>query len=374
MAAIGHSGEEALGTTNRGVLQSMVGVSLGKRFRLHLNLPLIDTPIFSMSDVVAGLVNTALVSLPRHMAVVASAFLPSVIVSDKTLFAELESLDATLYGPYLASHWHIPLIAVTLYGVLVVGLGQLLMRHRTAFELRGLSQTWNAIVSMFSIAGAVQLVPYAVTQLGARGGVMGATCTPSTEWYMNGTAGALTHTFMWSKFFELVDTVFLVLRKKDVIFLHWYHHITVLLFCWETLQVNPSYGFWFCAMNYTVHAIMYSYYFLMGIGATRRLVRPIAPLITSMQILQMVGGLVVLGIVMFHPALQSASCAGGLDRAAVVDNMTYGLVMYFSYLVLFVHFFFRQYIAKGRPLEPPSRAASPNELKSRHRTAESRRS
>ena len=316
-----------------------------------------------MSDVVAGLVNTALVSLPRHMAVVASAFLPSVIVSDKTLFAELESLDATLYGPYLASHWHIPLIAVTLYGVLVVGLGQLLMRHRTAFELRGLSQTWNAIVSMFSIAGAVQLVPYAVTQLGARGGVMGATCTPSTEWYMNGTAGALTHTFMWSKFFELVDTVFLVLRKKDVIFLHWYHHITVLLFCWETLQVNPSYGFWFCAMNYTVHAIMYSYYFLMGIGVTRRLVRPIAPLITSMQILQMVGGIVVIVVAgmycdgktifadprtsvasLLRDPAESLRLFGGVGLAS---NFVHGFVMYLSYLILFINFFYQTYFAKA---------------------------
>lgn len=32
---------------------------------------------------------------------------------------------------------------------------------------------------------------------------------------------------------ELVDTLFIVLRKKPLIFLHWYHHITVLLFCWH---------------------------------------------------------------------------------------------------------------------------------------------
>ena len=316
-----------------------------------------------MSDVVAGLVNTALVSLPRHMAVVASAFLPSVIVSDKTLFAELESFDATLYGPYLASHWHIPLIAVTLYGVLVVGLGQLLMRHRTAFELRGLSQAWNAIVSVFSIAGAVQLVPYAVSQWGARGGLVGATCTPANAWYMTGISGALTHTFMWSKFFDLIDTVFLVLRKKDVIVLHWYHHITVLLYGWETMQVNPPFGFWFCAMNYTVHAFMYSYYFLMGIGATRRLVRPIAPLITSMQIMQMVGGLVVIVVAgmycdsktifdnsttRFASLLRNPSevfhLFWGLDLAS---NFVHGFVMYLSYFILFVNFFYQTYFAKA---------------------------
>ena len=43
--------------------------------------------------------------------------------------------------------------------------------------------------------------------------------------------------FIFSKIPELVDTVFLVLQKKPVIFLHWFHHVTVLLYCWHAYTV-----------------------------------------------------------------------------------------------------------------------------------------
>ncbi|VDL66713.1 unnamed protein product [Nippostrongylus brasiliensis] len=40
--------------------------------------------------------------------------------------------------------------------------------------------------------------------------------------------------FAFSKIAELGDTVFLVLRKRPVIFLHWYHHAVVLVYCWHS--------------------------------------------------------------------------------------------------------------------------------------------
>jgi len=46
-------------------------------------------------------------------------------------------------------------------------------------------------------------------------------------------------------------------------FLHWYHHITVLLFCWHSYAVTSSTGLYFVAMNFSVHAVMYGYYYLV---------------------------------------------------------------------------------------------------------------
>ena len=56
---------------------------------------------------------------------------------------------------------------------------------------------------------------------------------------------------------ELLDTLFLLLRKSPVILLHWYHHATVLLYCWHAYSVRIGTGLWFAAMNYSVHALMY---------------------------------------------------------------------------------------------------------------------
>ncbi len=157
---------------------------------------------------------------------------------------------------------------------------------------------------------------------------------------------------MWSKFFELVDTVFLVLRKRDVIFLHWYHHVTVLLYCWHGLANRVANVFWFSTMNYSVHAIMYSYYFFMGFDMTRRIVRPFALFITSLQILQMVGGLIILAVTYSeqHRPASAAEIATGAPATchANEDSMFYGVLMYSSYFALFCHFFFRTYIVKGK--------------------------
>ncbi|GET87098.1 fatty acid elongase, putative [Leishmania tarentolae] len=85
----------------------------------------------------------------------------------------------------------------------------------------------------------------------------------------------------------MLDTAFLVFQKKPVIFLHWYHHVTVMLYCWHAWMASTSNGLWFVCMNYSVHSIMYFYYFVAACGYGK-LLRPVAPLITFLQIAQMV--------------------------------------------------------------------------------------
>lgn len=66
--------------------------------------------------------------------------------------------------------------------------------------------------------------------------------------------------FYLSKYYELFDTVFLVLRKRPLTFLHVYHHAIVLPMCWYAINQGIIMGWITCFNNAFVHVIMYYYY------------------------------------------------------------------------------------------------------------------
>ena len=136
---------------------------------------------------------------------------------------------------------------------------------------------------------------------------------------------------------ELLDTFFIVIHKKPLIFLHWYHHVSVLLYCWHSYVYKAPAGILFVVMNYFVHAIMYFYYFLMAAKIKPKWFHP-AVYITTLQITQMIVGVMatILSNYLFF-IKQSQNCF--LDRS----NTIAALIMYGSYLFLFFQFFLGRY-------------------------------
>jgi elongation of very long chain fatty acids protein 6 len=147
---------------------------------------------------------------------------------------------------------------------------------------------------------------------------------------------------------ELLDTFFIVIHKKPLMFLHWYHHISVLLYCWHSYVFKAPAGLFFVLMNYAVHSLMYFYYFLMAIRCKPKWLNPIW--VTVAQISQMIVGvaLTVAGCYIQY-VLKPKNCH------LKPENNWAALVMYGSYLFLFVEFFAQRYYQKS---SHPSKSAS----------------
>ena len=74
-----------------------------------------------------------------------------------------------------------------------------------------------------------------------------------------------------NKFVELLDTLWMILRKKDkqVSFLHCYHHILLIWAWFFCIKVESGGDCYFgAAVNSTIHIIMYGYYTLALLGVS----------------------------------------------------------------------------------------------------------
>eukprot|EP01134_Creolimax_fragrantissima_P005335 CFRG5335T1 len=240
------------------------------------------------------------------------------------------------WAEYCKDNMTIPFVAVAIYYVCIFG-GQYLMKDRKAFDLRVPLAYWNLALALFSAYGSFRTVPHLLTNI-YKNGFEDSMCVPAPESFGLGASGMATTLFIFSKFPELVDTVWIVLRKKPLIFLHWYHHITVLLFCWHAYATRSSAGLYFIAMNYSVHAVMYFYYYAMAVKIWPKFINPIC--ITIFQLSQMVVGIFI-SAMGFYYRYNSTPCA------ISDDNMAWGAAMYASYFYLFFEFLVKRYVIKS---------------------------
>lgn len=242
---------------------------------------------------------------------------------------------------WMTENWTIAFYYVGIYMVLVFG-GQYLMQSRPRFELRGVLSAWNTALAAFSIMGACRTVPEFLHTL-THYGLYHSVCVPSFI-EQDKVSGFWTWMFVLSKLPELGDTLFIVLRKQPLIFLHWYHHITVLLYSWFSYTEYTSSARWFIVMNYCVHAVMYSYYALRSMGYSPP--RSFAMVITALQLTQMIIGCAI--NIWAHNILKH----GQSECHISPFNIKLSIAMYFSYFVLFARFFFKAYLSADRRRKP----------------------
>ena len=233
---------------------------------------------------------------------------------------------------WLSKYRALPIILSAVYIVVIFGIKRL-MWNRARYELRQPLIVWNAMLAIFSIVTAARAMPESIYGAYQHGWEY-SLCVPVDYQFLISTSNWST-LFVASKVLEFGDTVFIVLRKQPLIFLHWYHHVTVLIYCWYSFADACSPCRWFASVNLLVHSFMYTYYYTKA--RRIRLPRWVSVFLTSLQISQMVFGIYV-----------NMSAKWVLDRGdechVTYENVIYSLLVYASYFLLFGFFFYNSYM------------------------------
>jgi len=234
------------------------------------------------------------------------------------------------YSQPFHDYWYLFVGAALLYPPIIFAM-QHWMKDRKPYSLKWLLFVWNASLSALTMVMLYRVIPYCY-RLWTEHSWIESICLHRHF----GTDKGTSWTFAWmgyTKVLELLDTVFLVLRKKPVITLHWYHHSTVLLFTWAShVYAQTNVHIVFTTMNYIVHVLMYAYYAAAAVGVFF----PFPQILTVLQITQMVIGAIA--------AYQAGVCPEH-------ELMWWaGVIMYASYFYLFTKFFLEKY---GDPKRDP---------------------
>ncbi|XP_072461668.1 very long chain fatty acid elongase 7 [Notamacropus eugenii] len=225
-----------------------------------------------------------------------------------------------------------------LYVYFVTFLGPKLMENRKAFDLKKWMITYNFLIVIFSLYMCYEffmsgwgvgysyqcdLVDYSRSPIALR---MAWTC-----WL-----------YYFSKFIELLDTIFFVLRKKNsqVTFLHVFHHTIMPWTWWFGVKFAAGgLGTFHAMLNTAVHVVMYTYYGLCALGPSYQKYLWWKKYLTTLQLVQFVLVTVHIG----HSFLLK-DCKYQYPIFQYII-MSYGCI----FLLLFSHFWYRAY-TKGQRL------------------------
>jgi len=219
--------------------------------------------------------------------------------------------------------------------LIVIFAGRQYMKSRPPFQLRKALFLWNVFLAVFSIMASCRFIPeilYNVQEYGFRSTV----CEIGSVQHKQALA-IWGYLFAVSKIVELGDTAFIILRKTPLIFLHWYHHVSVLFLVWSSSGWPSAIHTYFALVNYFVHSVMYSYYALRAIRV--KIPKKVSMAVTMLQLVQMVIGLAIISYAKWQKSMIETCCL--FDEAVWL-----ALGVYASYLLLFGNFFIKTYFPK----------------------------
>jgi fatty acid elongase 3 len=241
----------------------------------------------------------------------------------------------------LSTHWSV-ILAIIAYFAAVFG-GQEYMADKKPYKLRELFIVHNLLLSITS-AVVLALMMEEVWPYWSQTGFHKSICAQSAFTPRLETLYIVNYMM---KYWELADTLFLVAKKKPIIFLHIFHHPATAVLCYVQLNGRTPVSWVPIVANLTVHTVMYWYYYTTAAnpGYQPWYKRSI----TSLQIGQFCLDLVVVYYASWRgktfikrwsgpgKTFAAPDCSGA-DMSALL-----GCMLLTSYLFLFVAFYKRTY-------------------------------
>ncbi|MBX9770214.1 MAG: elongation of very long chain fatty acids protein [Candidatus Obscuribacterales bacterium] len=153
--------------------------------------------------------------------------------------------------------------------------------------------------------------------------------------------------FYLSKYYEFMDTVFLIIKRKNVIFLHRYHHFITVLFAYINLSAEVGMQWIVIITNLFVHIPMYAYFAATTLGYSP----PWKSWMTKTQIIQFVFDCVMAIWAGTYKYWWQYPCAG--------SDLLWGfdVLVILSFLFLFLSFHSSTYPARTAGGVTPARAS-----------------
>ncbi|KAM9958241.1 hypothetical protein ACTFIW_001102 [Dictyostelium discoideum] len=222
--------------------------------------------------------------------------------------------------------------------VLVIFALQAIMKNKKGMVLKGFSiiHNINLIILSFSMMSGVM---YAAYQQYLEQGAFSLVCEQSSQ-SVQGRIGFWIYIFYLSKYYELIDTVILALKKKPIIFLHIFHHMAMVPVTWQWLHDQWLVGSWWCTLvNSFIHVLMYYYYLQTTLGNQCWFKK----YITKAQIVQFLTGTAMVSY--WFVIRDSENCQAPLSPAIVSNTINS------FFIILFGKFYYDSYKSNSRRQE-----------------------
>ncbi|SCM21249.1 long chain fatty acid elongation enzyme, putative [Plasmodium chabaudi chabaudi] len=224
-------------------------------------------------------------------------------------------------GRELAIKYEPVILGISFLYIPLILIFQKIMKKRKEIEAKYIKILWNISLSFFSFLGALFIILYDKN-------VLKYLILEEKEY--SAITRAVICIFTLTKVVEYGDTLFLILKKKKLTFLHSYHHLSVVIYCLYSQKELVSHAHYFVFLNLIVHSIMYCYFGCIYI--IPKIVYRFRKLITCLQIFQM-----FIGIFISYYAIQN------VDNHVYINNAIASFTLYLTYAFLFLNFYFNNY-------------------------------